>query len=144
MDEKIMINKTKKAVQAHNKATPDLFLYSFLDFDFTYDEDDESVTLIVPITDVMYNQLGYIHGGIMAYIADTAMGHLCAVFNNELSVTLELKTQFIKTVNSGTLIAKASFIKKGGHVQFVECTIHDDHAQLLNKVTGTFYSQSKS
>ncbi|MCR6097032.1 PaaI family thioesterase [Salipaludibacillus agaradhaerens] len=144
MDEKIMINKTKKAVQAHNNASPDLFLYSLMDFEFIYDEKEETVTLVVPITDVMYNQLGYIHGGIMAYIADTAMGHLCAAFNNEPSVTLELKTQFIKTATSGTLTAKASFIKKGGHVQFVECTIHNDKAQLLNKITGTFYSQGKA
>lgn len=140
MDEQQMTKRFKQALQDHEDGTPQLFMYSLMDFSFEYDEEIEVVTLKAPISEVMYNPVGFIHGGIITYMADTVMGHLCAAFGGQPSVSLELKTQFFRTTKTGELIAKAYFIKKGKQVQFVECTIEDDKERLLSKVTGTFYT----
>ncbi|PYZ94098.1 thioesterase [Salipaludibacillus keqinensis] len=140
MDEQKLTKRFEQALKDHKDGTPQLFLYSLMDFSFDYLEEEEIVELSAPISEVMYNPVGFIHGGIITYMADTAMGHLCAAFGERPSVSLELKTQFIKTAKTGELKAKAYFIKKGKQVQFVECMIHDEQNQLLSKVTGTFYT----
>ncbi|MGJ9383585.1 PaaI family thioesterase [Salipaludibacillus sp. CF4.18] len=140
MDELKTQEKANQAIKDHNDASGNLFLYSLFDFSFDYDEKKEQLSLHTPISELMYNPVKFIHGGIISYIADTAMGHLCAAFTDRPSVSLELKTQFFRTATSGSLTALAYFLKKGSNVQFVECTIHDDKDRLLSKVTGTFYS----
>lgn len=140
MDNKLMTERFEQALKDHADGTPQLFLYSLMDFSFDYNEAEKVVTLEVPVTEMMFNPVGYIHGGIITYMADTAMGHLCAAFNEKPSVSLELKTQFFRTAKKGSLAARAYFIKQGKRIQFVECTIHDDESRLLSKVTGTFYS----
>lgn len=140
LDKKKLQQKFDQAVEDHNDGSGNLFLYSLLDFSFDYDEEKEQVKIHTPISELMYNPVKFIHGGIISYIADTAMGHLCAAFSEGPSVSLELKTQFFRTAKTGELTAVAYFLKKGSQVQFAECTIHDDKGRLLSKVTGTFYS----
>ncbi|WP_416149167.1 PaaI family thioesterase [Salipaludibacillus sp. HK11] len=140
MDEQKMTQRFNQALKDHKDGTPQLFLYSLMDFSFDYNEEEEVVTLTAPVSEVMYNPVGFIHGGIITYMADTAMGHLCAAFEDQPSVSLELKTQFFRTAKAGELKARAYFLKKGKRVQFVECTIEDDQERLLSKVTGTFYT----
>ncbi|PTL38959.1 PaaI family thioesterase [Alkalicoccus saliphilus] len=132
--------KAVEALKAHKDGTPEVFLYSLFDFSFEYDEEKEEVRLEAPVSELMYNPVGFIHGGIITYMADTAMGHLCAAFNEKPSVSLELKTQFLRTEKSGSLHAAAYFLKKGRGVQYVECTIHNDENVLLSKISGTFYT----
>ncbi len=140
MDKEKLRNQFELALENFQEGAGNLFLYSFLNFEFEYDEEKQVVRITAPISEVMYNPIGYIHGGIITYLADTAMGHLCAVFADRPGVSLELKTQFMRTAKSGNLHAEAYFMKNGKQVQFVECTVKDDKDQLLAKVTGTFFS----
>ncbi|WP_147803143.1 PaaI family thioesterase [Alkalicoccus halolimnae] len=132
--------KVERAVETHHDGSPDVFLYSLFDFSFDYDVEAEEVRLQAPVSELMYNPVGFIHGGVITYIADTCMGHLCAAFNERPSVSLELKTQFLRTAKSGSLHARAYFLKKGKGVQYVECTIENDKGELLSKISGTFYT----
>ncbi|RXI95544.1 PaaI family thioesterase [Anaerobacillus alkaliphilus] len=140
MDKDKLRRQFEHALENHQEGTGQLFLYSFLNFEFEYDEDQQVVRITAPISEVMYNPIGFIHGGMITYLADTAMGHLCAAFADRPGVSLELKTQFMRSAKAGTLHAEAYFIKKGKQVQFVECTIKDDKNELMAKITGTFFS----
>ncbi|PRO64975.1 PaaI family thioesterase [Alkalicoccus urumqiensis] len=140
MEDKQLIRKVEEAARAHKDGSPDVFLYSLFDFAFDYDAENEEVRMQIPINELMYNPVGFIHGGVMLYIADTAMGHLCAAFNEAPSVSLELNSQFLRTAKKGTLHARASFLKKGRSVQYAECDIKDEEGKLLTKITGTFYT----
>lgn len=140
MDKEKLRERFEKALETHEDGTGNLFLYSLLDFTFEYDEKREVVGIEVPISKIMYNPIGYIHGGIFTYIADTAMGHLCAAFADHPGVSLELKTQFIKSAKVGSLYAEAYFLKKGRKIQFLECVIKDGQKRVLSKTTATFYS----
>ncbi|WNF38732.1 PaaI family thioesterase [Bacillaceae bacterium IKA-2] len=140
MDKEKLRLQFEKALETHEDGTGNLFFYSLLDFTFDYHTDREVVSIEVPISSLMYNPIGFIHGGIFTYIADTAMGHLCAAFADQPGVSLELKTQFLKTAKTGTLFAEAYFLKKGKNIQFIECVIKDEQKQVLTKTTATFYS----
>lgn len=140
MDKDQLRAQFEQALENFEEGSGNLFLYSLLKFDFEYDEENKVVRIEAPITEMMYNPIGYIHGGIITYIADTAMGHLCGAFADRPGVSLELKTQFFRSAKTGSLKAEAYFVKQGKQVQFVECTIHDDQQKLLAKTTATFYS----
>ncbi|CAM3943582.1 PaaI family thioesterase [Alkalicoccus chagannorensis] len=140
MTEEELQKKTAAALEAHRDGGPDVFLYSLFDFAFDYDTEQERVHLHVPVTEMMLNPIGFIHGGLIAYIADSALGHLCAAFTETPSVSLELKTQFLRSKKSGTLRAEASFLKKGKNIQFTECSIYDEEDNLMSVITGTFYA----
>ena len=141
VDEKKLRDSFEQALKVKEAGSGRLFFDELMDFEFHYDEEEEKVVIHVPVTKIMHNPVGFLHGGVMTYIADTAMGHLCAVFSKP-SVSLELKTQFFKTVKEGTIKATAYFVKKGRTVQFIECTLEDEKDQLIAKVTATFYTIS--
>ncbi|WP_417891412.1 PaaI family thioesterase [Bacillus alkalicola] len=140
LDEKMIRDNFERALSKHEEGTGQLFMYSLLDLDITYDEEGEKVNISAPVSDIMFNPIGFLHGGILMYIADTAMGHLCAAFSERPGVTLEVKTQFFRTTRKGTIHATAYFVKKGKSIQFVECLLVDDRGRDLGKVTATFYS----
>lgn len=144
MDKEKLREQFEKALDTHEDHSGNLFFYSLLDFSFEYNEEREVVSIEVPISNIMYNPIGFIHGGIFTYIADTAMGHLCAAFADQPGVSLELKTQFLKTAKTGTLFAEAYFLKKGKKIQFLECVIKDEQERILTKTTATFYSKDQS
>ncbi|WP_143521232.1 PaaI family thioesterase, partial [Pseudomonas sp. 2995-1] len=81
MDENKIRDNFERALKVHEDGTGQLFLYSLLDFDIDYNGEDEKVHISAPITDIMFNPIGFLHGGILMYIADTAMGHLVAAFS---------------------------------------------------------------
>lgn len=142
MDEKQLRERFEQGLKVRNSGSGQLFLDALMDMHFDYNEDEEEVTVTVPVTDILFNPIGFIHGGVMTYIADTAMGHLCAVFAENPSVSLELKTQFFNTAKEGYIVATARFLKKGKNIQFVECELQTEKGKPLGKVTGTFYSLS--
>ncbi|WP_096440274.1 PaaI family thioesterase [Alteribacter populi] len=140
MDPKQLSEKAVKAAKNHQTGTDSTFLYSFLDFSFNYLQEEEKVKITCPVTEVMFNPIGFLHGGIVMYIADTAMAHLCASVIGSPSVSLEVKTQFFRTSREGTIEAEAYFTKRGGTIQFAECILKDDQQRELAKVSGTFYT----
>lgn len=140
MEEQKLRDLFEKALETHNDDSGALFLYSLMDFEFDYDEERETVHLSAPATEIMFNQMGILHGGIITYIADTAMGHLVAAFSDKPAVSLELKTQFLRSAKEGKIHAHASFLKKGANIHFSECRLEDDNGRLLANVTATFYT----
>lgn len=128
----------EKAIKAHESNSGRGFFDTLMEFQFEYDEEKERVTLHVPVKKIMHNPIGVLHGGIIMYIADSVMGHLCAVFGQP-SVSLELNTQFLKATRSGTVKAEAYFLRRGNKIQFTECVLYNDEGQMIAKVTGSYY-----
>ena len=108
------------------------------------DEENKTCTITCPITDLMLNPSGILHGGIHTYIADTAMGHLNFHFKDAAYVSLELKTSYFKAISKGKLKATARYIKEGYKVSYLECDVKNEQGDLLCKTTGTFYRYEKS
>jgi len=111
------------------------FLTKLFDLQFLYV--DETCKIEFNVEDFMHNPLHVLHGGVIAFILDTAMGHLC---KKEIgtAVTVEMKVQYFKGVSAGKLTCEAKFLKKGRSIQFLESKMTDSEGNLLAMATGTF------
>lgn len=117
-------------------------LFERLNFQFLFHEDERTCEIRCPISPIMLNALGIVHGGIYTYIADTAMGHLALHFKKHPYVSLELKTSFLKAATQGELIATARFVKEGHRILFLECKVADNSGEILSVTSSTFYPLS--
>jgi uncharacterized protein (TIGR00369 family) len=91
----------------------------------------------------LLNSLGMIQGGAISVLADTVMGLACGTKVNKAKKfsTLEFKINFLKPVNSGTLVAIGK-VQHFGHLSCVtEAEIFNEDKQLVAKSTGTLLIQ---
>jgi uncharacterized protein (TIGR00369 family) len=78
------------------------------------------------------NPMGTVQGGILAALADAAMGwaYMTTLGEGESYTTLEVKTNFLKPVRQGRLTARARLKKGGRTVGLVECDVLDETGSL--------------
>jgi uncharacterized protein (TIGR00369 family) len=83
--------------------------------------------------------LGYVHGGILCSLADTAAGsaHGSTLDEGEYTVTLELKVNFLRPARSGKLTAVGRLIQRGRTAGLAECDITDEEGRLIARATAT-------
>jgi len=97
-------------------------------------------TITIPtIAEKHTNPYGFVHGGALTSMADTAMGIACSTTGNRVW-TIEMNTNFIKNVLKGSkLIAVGKVIHTGKTTMVAEAEIWDEDQQLLVKGRGTFF-----
>ena len=85
------------------------------------------------------NPMGTLHGGILADIADAAMGmaYASGLQEGETFTTLELKINFMKPVWSGKLRAEGRLLSGGRTVGLVACDVRDANDRLVAHATST-------
>lgn len=85
------------------------------------------------------NPMGTVHGGILCDIADAAMGmaYATTLDEGETFTTLELKTNFLRPVWTGTLTATGRVVHGGRTVGLVECEVHDHKHRLVARAVST-------
>lgn len=96
----------------------------------------------VPNTEAIGNSLGYPHGGILATIADGAMGRIAtekARVHGKTVVTSNLHIHYLATTTADELIATGTIIKEGRTVIVTDCTITDSTGRELAYATATFH-----
>lgn len=85
------------------------------------------------------NPMGTLHGGVLAAIADAAMGvaYMSTLGEGESFTTLEMKINFLKPVWKARLRAVGKVVKAGRTVGLVECDITDEKEQLVARASST-------
>jgi uncharacterized protein (TIGR00369 family) len=85
------------------------------------------------------NPMGTLHGGVLADIADAAMGmaYATSLEEGETFTTLELKINFLRPVWTGKLTATGDVVSSGRTVGLVECDVVDDKGRLVARATST-------
>jgi uncharacterized protein (TIGR00369 family) len=86
------------------------------------------------------NSRGLIHGGLIAALADNAMGLSCGVTLNGSPrlVTVNLAVDYIGTAAIGQWLAvESEVIKTGGTLCFAQCRVTADDA-VIARANGTF------
>ncbi len=85
--------------------------------------------------------LGYMHGGMVASLADTAGGHAAATMLEDgyKIVTSELKIHFLKPVVSKKIIATGEVISAGKKLIIVESAVRDEESNMLAKMIATMF-----
>ena len=85
------------------------------------------------------NVMGTLHGGVLATIADSAMGFAFAttLAAEESFATLEMKISFLRPVWQATLTASAVVVQRGKTTGLVECRVTDERDRLIAHATST-------
>lgn len=77
---------------------------------------------------------GYLHAAAVIGLADTACGYGCILSLPEGGVgftTIELKTNFLRTANAGTLTCEATLVHGGRTTQIWDATVRDEQERML-------------
>ncbi|RLL46961.1 PaaI family thioesterase [Oceanobacillus piezotolerans] len=143
MEKKKFMELMEKAYDTYDFKPESIFMFKALQLNFDYNEEERTCTISCPITDIILNPSGIVHGGIYAFIADSAMGHLNFHLKDAPYITLELKTSYFKATAKGEIRATARYIKEGYKVSFMECDVVNENGEMLCKTTGTFYRYEK-
>ena len=71
---------------------------------------------------------GFIHGGSITSLADTAcgFGSMYHLKEGEVFATIELKTNFISAVQKGTLVCRARLVHKGKSIHVWDANVYEE------------------
>jgi uncharacterized protein (TIGR00369 family) len=85
------------------------------------------------------NPMGMVQGGMLAAMADAAMGwaYMTTLAEAESYTTLEMKINFLKPVWKGRLTAHGRVRKGGRTVGLVECDVVDAEGSLVAHAVST-------
>ena len=84
------------------------------------------------------NSAGFVMGGAIFTLADFAFA-VAANCENELTVTLSCKIDYLSATKGPILIAEAKCLKTAKNICFYEIEVKDDKDKLVAKVSSTGY-----
>lgn len=87
----------------------------------------------------MHNPMGFVHGGVIALLADAAMGIAFGrtLVDQSSFATVEMKVSYLRPVRASRLSAKAVVVTRGLRIGFVECTIVDSRRKEIARASCT-------
>ncbi|OLB70434.1 hypothetical protein AUI06_06620 [archaeon 13_2_20CM_2_52_21] len=88
----------------------------------------------------LHNMSATMHGGVMADIADAAMGIAISttISPDEDFTTMEMKISFFRPHIKGPLRAEGTVAKRGKRVAFAEAILTNQQKQIIAKANGTW------
>lgn len=104
-----------------------------------------SCEIEIPVTNMLANTLGIVHGGFTATIMDTAMGTLA----NKLlpagyaAVTSQLNIHYLAPGIGESLLCKASLIHKGRSTLVLESEVVRSDGKKIAHASGSFFVVEK-
>ncbi|MFD1848797.1 PaaI family thioesterase [Oceanobacillus bengalensis] len=123
------------AIENEKAEFENFFLSKFFGLQFDYQEENCIVSLVSK--DFMFNPQGSLHGGVIVFILDVSMGHLCKRHLGT-AVTLEMNTQYLRPVGEGEIYCKSSFIKKGRKIIALKSDLFNEKGKLAATATATW------
>ncbi|QDT06849.1 hypothetical protein K227x_52700 [Rubripirellula lacrimiformis] len=110
------------------------------------DGDDVGVARVqIKCTHHHHNPMQRVHGGLIAALADAAMGIAFGrtLMDDQDFSTIEMKVNFIRPVRDGMIIAKARVVERGLRIGFVDCEITTLRGKRVATATSTCTVVSK-
>lgn len=102
---------------------------------------ERSATVEMTTTEDMANHSGFVHGGMISTLADSAMGRSLRTLKPGVAraMSFDLKLTFISAVKIGeTLRATGHVIHAGRRTAVAECRIEGADKRLVATASGTF------
>jgi acyl-CoA thioesterase len=103
--------------------------------------DDEGKTrVLMKVTEELKQFYGNLHGGAIASLLDSA---IAVAVNQQLEpgegdLTVEIKINYLRSINEGNLWGEGKVIQKGRKIVVAQGEIKDDAGQILAIGTATF------
>ncbi|QCP54641.1 PaaI family thioesterase [Trinickia violacea] len=98
------------------------------------------LALRLTIRDELRQQHGFVHGGVISYLADNALTFAGALALGPRVVTMEYKINYLRPAVNGTLIARAELVYAGRGHATCQCNvfvIDGDKEKLVAIAQGT-------
>lgn len=98
-----------------------------------------SATLTLTVREELKQQHGFVHGGVISYLADNALTYAGGSVLGD-SVTSEFKINYLRPALGNKLVAKASVLSSGRNQAVCQCTIvavKDDEERMVAVAQGT-------
>ena len=92
--------------------------------------------LSLEINENMLNVHNMVHGGVLFTLADSTSGAACVSYGKKI-VTLSSSINFLKSVNTGTLIATGNVVHNGSSTMVVDVEVRRQDDDIL-LVTSSF------
>ncbi|KMK96628.1 PaaI family thioesterase [Rossellomorea marisflavi] len=110
-------------------------------FAMEWENEEDTLTLSIPITPLTHNSLGIVHGGITATMVDTIMGTLAnrALPSGYGAVTTYLNVHYLAPGTGGELTAKGQIIHHGTKTMVVEGKVLRSDGKVIAHSTGSFF-----
>jgi len=127
----------------HEQVFEKFFLARFLNLSFEYlplevpDNEKEACKVSFPMSDMLKNPQGSLHGGVMATVMDISMGHLVHKVAGP-GATVEMKVQFMRPVSDGIVTCEGRFTRRGRSLAFMESRLYDANGVLSALTTATW------
>ena len=99
------------------------------------DYTDDTLVAKMPVNSRVYQPDGVLHGGATAALAESVGSFASHIFldTNAFFVRgIEITANHLKSVTSGYVYAKASFIHKGRTTQLIDIRVTDDDDNLIS------------
>jgi uncharacterized protein (TIGR00369 family) len=98
------------------------------------------VTIAMDVEERHVNLQGFVHGGMLAILADTACGLSIrsAMEPGRLHVTTDLDIHFLSPAGPGRLLGRGQAVKVGRSLAFAEASIEDEEGRLLARAQSRF------
>jgi len=141
MDEAAARNAFEKALETQRPDFETFFLSRLFGLTFSYT--DETCRIEFPIHDFMFNPQGTLHGGVIAFALDVAMGHLLKHVTGVPGTTLEMKVQYLSPLRPPHAVCESRFLRKGQTISFLEARMWD-HEGTLAAVANATWRMGKS
>lgn len=102
---------------------------------------EDGIEIRLKVREELHQQYGFVHGGVLSYLADNAMTFAGGVsLNKQQVVTSEMKLNYIRPAIGAELISRAKSISCGRTQAVVRCEIYsveDDAERLCAAAQGT-------
>ncbi|HMB99981.1 MAG TPA: hotdog fold thioesterase [Flavobacteriaceae bacterium] len=121
-------------------------LMEALDIEFI-DFGDDYVTAKMPVTPRVHQPDGVLHGGATVALAESVgsfASHVFANLEEKFVRGIEISANHIKSVRSGFVYAKATFIHRGRTTQLLDIKVTDDDGNLISLCKLTTISLPKN
>ncbi|MEP6758211.1 MAG: PaaI family thioesterase [Actinomycetota bacterium] len=101
---------------------------------------DGSVTLALDLEDHHLNLQGLAHGGVIATLADAAMGFSLrsAIEPGRRHVSAEIGVHYLRPVTRGRVRATGRAVRIGREIAYAEADVLDGNDRLLARADGTY------
>ncbi|WGH26223.1 MAG: PaaI family thioesterase [Candidatus Bostrichicola ureolyticus] len=101
----------------------------------------------MPIQDNLRQPMGFLHGGVIVYIAES-IGSMLSIsqidYNKFYVFTLEISANYIRNKKDGEIYAKAYLIHKGKTTHFIQIKVLDEYNNIISKCKMTNIIISKN
>ncbi|WP_349369292.1 PaaI family thioesterase [Salinarimonas sp.] len=133
----------ERVLEGHAQDFETFFLARFVGLSFAYlpeeapDAEKEACRITFPVTEMLRNPQGSLHGGVMATAMDISMGHLVKKVAGA-GATIEMKIQYMRPVVAGTVTCEGRFTRRGRSLSFMESRLMGEDGKLAALATATW------